>query len=108
VIPGFAYLPVAFIRLAWVGSVPRVTLTVIPGLRAAMVAFWPLTMISVKGEIVRVFAVLLSVTVTVLDVTLVMRGDEEIGDGVLFFLPLAKAGTAVTIPSKAATTQQRR
>ena len=40
-IPTFAgnlHLPVALIRLAWDGSVPRVTLTIIPGFRSAIVA----------------------------------------------------------------------
>ena len=42
------YFPVALMRLAFVGSVPNVTLTVMPGFKSAAVAFWPFTVISVN------------------------------------------------------------
>lgn len=43
-----SYFPVALIRPALVGSVPRVTLTFIPGFNSAAVALIPFTVISVN------------------------------------------------------------
>ena len=50
-------------RLARVGSVPRVMLTFMPGFNSAAVAFCPLTLISVNCVMVSVFAAFGSVTV---------------------------------------------
>ena len=68
------YFPVATMRLALVGSVPNVTLAIMPGFNSAAVAFWPFTMISVNDVIPSVLAVFPSVIVIEVAVTLAMTG----------------------------------
>src|SRR5438270_7669104 len=67
-------VPEALTRAAWEGSTPIVTLTVMPGLSAAMVALCPFTAISVNCVIVNARAVFSSVTVIVFAVTLDITG----------------------------------
>src|SRR2546423_2055897 len=83
----FRYLlgaPFATIRPAREGSIPIVTVTVMPGLRSAAVAFCPLTLISVNCVIVNVFVPFSSVTVIVFALTLAITGCLY-GAGVGFF-----------------------
>jgi hypothetical protein len=68
------YFPVALIRLAFDGSVPRVMLTVMPGFSSAAVARCPLTVISVNCVMVSVLVALGSVTVIEFAVTLAIVG----------------------------------
>ena len=72
--PILFYFPVALMRLARVGSVPRVMLTAMPGFNSAIVAFCPFTVISVNWVSVSVFATFPSVTVIEFALTLEMVG----------------------------------
>jgi hypothetical protein len=93
--------PVALIRLAWVGSIPIVTLTVMPGLSAAMVALCPFTVISVNCVIVNALVVFSSVTVIVFPATLEITGGRYFGAAeVFFFLLPAKAGAVANTTSR--------
>ena len=86
---GNVYFPVATMRLAFVGSVPRLTVTAIPGFKSATVAFWPFTTISVNWLIINVFVAAPSVTVIEVAVTLAIVG--TIGAGVGFFFEALNA-----------------
>src|SRR6266487_865723 len=62
----------ALIRLAWEGSKPIVTFTVMPGFRSAAFARCPFTLISVNCVIVNALVVFASLTVIAFPFTLEM------------------------------------
>src|SRR5207249_12070686 len=64
----------ALIRLAWEGSKPIVTFTVMPGFKSATVARCPFTLISVNCVIVNALVVFASLTVIAFPFTLDMTG----------------------------------
>jgi hypothetical protein len=73
-------------RLACVGSL-NTTLTTIPTFKSPIVAFCPLTVISLIGDTVRVLVVGPSRIVTVLAVTPVMTVCEAVAAGAALLLP---------------------
>ncbi len=95
----------ALIRLAFVGSVPRVMLTDIPGCRSASFARCPFTVISVNWVIANVFITLSSRIVIESALTLEMTVGRCWGS--LGFFP-ASAGADVRMRQRAESAQSWR